>query len=102
MTAFIEENKAKPFFVYYSMVLVRDPFYTTPQSDVWEAPSMREVRNNANFPKMVEHVDKNVGMIFNKLENLNLLSNTIIIFIGDNGTNRKIRTTMKDGSVVRG
>ena len=27
---------------------------------------MREVRNNANFPKMVEHVDKNVGMIFNK------------------------------------
>lgn len=102
VTDFIEENKAKPFFVYYPMVLVHDPFYPTPQSDVWEAPSMREVRNNANFPKMVEHVDKNVGMIFNKLENLNLLSNTIIIFIGDNGTNRKIRTTMKDGSVVRG
>lgn len=102
VTDFIEENKAKPFFVYYPMVLVHDPFYPTPQSDVWEDPSMREVRNNANFPKMVEHVDKNVGMIFNKLENLNLLSNTIIIFIGDNGTNRKIRTTMKDGSVVRG
>lgn len=102
VTDFIEENKAKPFFVYYPMVLVHDPFYPTPQSDVWEDPSMREVRNNANFPKMVEHVDKNVGMIFNKLENLNLLNNTIIIFIGDNGTNRKIRTTMKDGSVVRG
>lgn len=102
VTDFIEENKAKPFFVYYPMVLVHDPFYPTPLSDAWKDPSMREVRNNANFPKMVEHVDKNVGMILNKLENLNLLNNTIIIFIGDNGTNRKISTTMKDGSVVRG
>lgn len=102
VTDFIEENKAKPFFVYYPMVLVHDPFYPTPQSDVWEDPSMREVRNNSQFSKDGRHVDKNVGMIFNKLENLNLLNNTIIIFIGDNGTNRKIRTTMKDGSVVRG
>ena len=63
---------------------------------------MREVRNTANFAKMVEHVDKNINMIFNKLENSNLLNNTIIIFIGDNGTNRNIRTTMKDGTIVRG
>ena len=99
---FIEENKTKPFFIYYPMVLVHNPFYPTPQSDVWTDPSMREVRNTANFTKMVEHVDKNINMIFNKLENLNLLNNTIIIFIGDNGTNRNIRTTMKDGTIVRG
>ena len=24
---FIEENKTKPFFIYYPMVLVHDPFY---------------------------------------------------------------------------
>lgn len=81
---------------------MHDPFYPTPQSDAWKDPSMREVRNTANFAKMVEHVDKNINMIFNKLENSNLLNNTIIIFIGDNGTNRNIRTTMKDGTIVRG
>ena len=63
---FIEENKTKPFFIYYPMVLVHDPFYPTPQSDAWKDPSMREVRNTANFAKMVEHVDKNINMIFNK------------------------------------
>lgn len=78
---FIEENKTKPFFIYYPMVLVHNPFYPTPQSDVWKDPSMREVRNTANFTKMVEHVDKNINMIFNKLENLNLLNNTIIILL---------------------
>ena len=63
---------------------------------------MREVRNTANFTKMVEHVDKNINMIFNKLENLNLLTIPLSFFIGDNGTNRNIRTTMKDGTIVRG
>lgn len=102
VTDFIEENKNAPFFVYYPMVLVHDPFYPTPQSNIWKVPAMREVNNTTNFAKMVEYVDKNVGIIFTKLKDLNLLNNTIIIFIGDNGTNRTIKTTMKDGTIIKG
>lgn len=99
---FIERNKETPFFVYYPMVLVHDPFYPTPISKTWKDSNAREVSNTANFAKMVEYTDKNVGKIIDKLETLKLLDNTIIIFIGDNGTNRKIRTKMKDGTIIRG
>lgn len=38
----------------------------------------------------------------NKLDELKIADNTIVIFVGDNGTARYIYTPMKDGSVVQG
>lgn len=99
---FIEDNKDRPFFVYYPMVLVHNPFFPTPDSREWKDKDLRELNSNDNFPQMVEYVDKNVGLIIDKLETLSLLENTIIIFIGDNGTNTAISTPMKDGSIVKG
>lgn len=102
VTDFIEVNKEKPFFIYYPMVLVHNPFFPTPESGIWKDESKREVNDNANFPGMVEYVDKNVGIILEKLRSENLMDNTIVIFIGDNGTNTSIVTPMKDGSFVKG
>lgn len=100
---FMESNKDRPFLAYYPMVLTHDPFYPTPDTENWsESDEARLVADNKNFPKMVEYTDKIVGKILKKLDQLKLTDNTIIIFVGDNGTARYIEVPMKDGSIVKG
>lgn len=99
---FIEKNKDKPFFAYYPMVLTHDPFLPTPDSELWPEDSLKLVANNINFPDMVTYTDKIVGKIIDKLDQLNLTENTILIFVGDNGTATYIDVPMKDGSVIKG
>lgn len=100
---FIKENKEKPFFVYYPMALVHDPFVVTPDSDDWKKnKDDRYLKDTAYFADMVEYCDKNVGRIVDLLKAEGLYDNTLVIFTGDNGTNKQIYTTMKDGSVIRG
>jgi len=83
---FIERNKAEPFFVYYPMVLVHSPFIHTPDS------KSKEINEQEAFADMVAYSDKLVGRIVKKLEDEKLLKNTIIIFTGDNGTHKKIKS----------
>jgi arylsulfatase A len=49
---------------------------------------------------MVHHMDKVVGQIITKLEELKLRENTIVIFTGDNGTDRPITTSL-NGKKIR-
>lgn len=100
---FIEKNKDRPFLAYYPMALVHNPYQPTPDEDVWATDSIGRLEHNLkNFPHMVHYVDKIVGKMLNRLKELELLDNTIIIFAGDNGTYRGMLTPMKDGTYVRG
>lgn len=51
---------------------------------------------------MVSYTDKIVGKLFDVLKKEGVYENTVVIFIGDNGTNVDIYTPMKDGSVIQG
>ncbi|MDA1120192.1 MAG: sulfatase-like hydrolase/transferase [Bacteroidetes bacterium] len=98
---FLERKKEKPFFIYYPMVLVHDPFVPTPDSEEWSNESMRYEKDTSYFNDMVEYADKLVGRIVAKLKALDIDENTIIIFTGDNGTHPTIYTkTVKN--VIRG
>lgn len=99
---FIERKKDKPFFVYYPMVLVHDPFVPTPDSREWENSELRYQKDNAYFKDMVAYADKVVGRIIQKLEELNLDENTLVIFTGDNGTNISIRSHIGEELIVGG
>ncbi|GAL85065.1 hypothetical protein MYP_2293 [Sporocytophaga myxococcoides] len=100
---FIEKNKDNKFLAYYPMALVHDPFLPTPDSKSWkEGAEARYKRDTANFRDMVAYTDKNVGRIIQKLKDLGLYENTVIIFTGDNGTGRSVVTQMKNGSYVKG
>jgi arylsulfatase A len=99
---FIERNQDKPFFIYYPMVLVHDPFVPTPDSELWQDEKLRKKHNKNNFKDMVEYCDKIVGKINRKLQELNLDDNTIVIFTGDNGTHQSIVTTTYEGDVKGG
>lgn len=99
---FIDRKKEHPFFIYYPMVLVHDPFVPTPDSKGWDDPSMRYQKDTCYFKDMVAYADKIVGNILRKLESSGLEENTLVIFTGDNGTNRGIVSKMKDGRLISG
>ena len=100
---FMDKNKNRPFLAYYAMTLVHDPFNATPESDDWDvSDKLRHAEDNKYFPDMVSYTDKLFGKLVKKLKDLGIYDNTIIIFVGDNGTARYISTPMKDGSVIKG
>jgi len=99
---FIEKNKDDPFFVYYPMALVHDPFRPTPDSKDWNDLDKRNVGNNPKyFSDMVTYMDKVVGKITDALKKNNLDKNTILIFLGDNGTDTKV-VTLNNGKEIKG
>ncbi len=96
---FIQRNKEKPFFLYYPMLLAHNPFVPTPDSKEWSNPNLRYKTNNLFFKDMVEYMDKIVGKIIHELKAQGLEDNTLLIFLGDNGTNRTLVTKTVNGDV---
>ena len=99
---FVDRNKEKPFFVYYSMVLTHDPFVATPDSRDWLTTEDKYNPDTAYFKDMVTYMDKNVGKIVENLKKEGLWDNTVIIFTGDNGTNVNIVSKTISGDVPGG
>ena len=99
---FIQKNKDNPFFIYYPMLLVHDPFVPTPDSPEWESLDTRSSKNNRFFIDMVAYMDKIVGKIVGELKTQGIADNTLILFVGDNGTNRNLISQTINGPVVGG
>lgn len=99
---FMERNQEKPFFVYYPMVLVHDPFVPTPDSKDWANEALRNKNDTAYFRDMVAYTDKIVGKLTDKLKELNLYENTLVIFTGDNGTHPTIYSKMATETIQGG
>ncbi|MDF1659674.1 MAG: sulfatase-like hydrolase/transferase [Verrucomicrobiales bacterium] len=87
---FIERNQDEEFFAYYPMIPPHFPFQPTPDSEEWDPTESREYPKSEWrdewFQDMVKYTDKMVGKLVDKLEELGLRENTLIIFTGDNGT----------------
>lgn len=105
---FMERNRDDPFFVYYPMVLVHDPFVPTPDT-IGDAPRTQEANKapreiaaqKENFVAMVNYMDKIVGKLVAKVAELGLLEDTLILFTADNGTNVRI-TSRWNGVEIKG
>lgn len=88
MLGFIDDNNPKktekPFFIYFPSQLPHGPI-SVPEIDA----ELKDNPNLTSFEKeyatMVKILDTSVGKIYAKLEELDILDNTIIIFTGDNG-----------------
>ncbi len=86
-------EKGQPFFLYYPMMLTHCPFSPTPESKDWllnQDAVFSYVGDSNYFADMVHYMDKIVGRLDEKLTELGIRDNTIIIFIGDNGTDQPI------------
>jgi arylsulfatase A len=88
---FIKREKDRPFFLYYSMMLTHAPFEPTPDSADYGRFNGKGERGNAKyFPDMVAYMDKLIGKLIAQLDELGLRENTLILFLGDNGTGRAV------------
>lgn len=85
---FIEQNRSRPFYVYYADHAVHAPF--DPKPDLlkkYEEKGTRDAddRNNAAYAATIEAVDQNVGRIVAELNRLKLTDDTVLVFTSDNG-----------------
>jgi arylsulfatase A len=85
---FIERHKGGPFFLYYPMMLTHNPFQPTPDSRDWDPKAIGENVNDEvkHFADMTAYMDKLVGSVDAKLAALGIRDNTLLVFLGDNGT----------------
>lgn len=99
---FIDRKAGKPFFIYYPMVLVHDPFVPTPDSPDWISPEKRYKKDTAYFVDMMAYTDKIIGQLEDKLKKKGLWENTLFIFTGDNGTNQSVISATSYANVSGG
>ena len=98
---FITANKDKSFFAYYPMMLTHDPYEPTPDSPEYKKDATGSENNKSrvvnvkHFADMVGYMDKMVGNVITTLEKNNLRKNTLIVFLGDNGTGTKVTSQFK-------
>lgn len=101
---FIENNKEGPFLLYFAYYNVHTPIQAKPelvqkyerkmaQYPIESGEPIIEERDaitkqkqdNPTYAGMVQSVDESVGALLDKLEELGLSDNTVIIFTSDNG-----------------
>ena len=74
---FVTRHRSRPFYVYYSMSHVHAEILPTPDS----APDSKD-----HYADNIAYMDKLVGKLVAELERLKLRDNTLLVFVGDNGT----------------
>jgi arylsulfatase A-like enzyme len=110
---FVDQNRKDPFFLYLSYYAVHNPMQAKEEhvnkfkakavssgldkkepftrDRYWIAKGMpgnykeRVIQSNPVYAAMIYSVDENIGRLLDKLHELSLEDNTIIIFTSDNG-----------------
>lgn len=90
---FLDENKASPFFLYLSITLphanneakqkgMEIPDYGQFKNESWPEPQK-------GLAAMIKRLDDQVGEMMDKLNELGLDANTLVLFTSDNGPHRE-------------
>jgi arylsulfatase A-like enzyme len=102
---FLDANKDRPFLLYLSHYAVHTPIESRqeltdkykakaqklPRADgpkfvpVYGRYNTRMVQDHSTYAGMVQSVDESVGRVMNRLEQLSVADNTVVIFMSDNG-----------------
>jgi arylsulfatase A len=87
---FVAHHRDGPFFAYYPLSHVHKPILRTPDSK----PGSPDL-----YADNVAYMDKLVGELVDELKRLQLEDNTLVIFVGDNGS---AQTTREGGNTING
>ena len=95
-TDFISEPADAPFFVYLATNAMHAPFrvahsYAAP----YLQPGISDTR--AKFYGMIANFDENLGRLFQRLNDLDLADDTIVVFTSDHGTAAGYDTSTGEG-----
>ncbi len=82
----VEEHKDAPFFINMCTYAVHTPLMAKEDMITrYRSKQVVDGQKNPVYASMVESMDKTVGVLMKTLEENNLLKNTIVIFLSDNG-----------------
>jgi arylsulfatase A-like enzyme len=75
--AFIKEHRKRPFFLYLP--------YSMPHIPLYVPDDVRDPDPKRAYINIIEHLDTEVGRLFDTLREIDLAKNTYVIFATDNG-----------------
>jgi arylsulfatase A len=84
---FVKDNRDKPFFLYLPFQAPHNP-PEAPASYVEPYSAKGLDKHTATIYGMITCIDDNVGRLLKTLDDLNLTSDTIVIYLSDNGPDR--------------
>src|SRR5436305_1855358 len=86
--------------MYYSFMLVHNPFQPTPMDASFQTFD-GSLSDTTYIGSMTHYLDLKVGALMNKLKADSLDQNTIIVFAGDNGSQVNYHSLF-NGKLVKG
>ena len=96
-TAYIEEHQEDPFFMYFAMNTPHYPYQGTPEwLKYYQDKGVAYPRDL--YAAFLSTQDDKIGALIAKLESLNLMENTIIVFQADNGFSTEERAHFGGGN----
>lgn len=85
---FIGRHSGEPFLVYLPTNAPHDPLQVA--DEYWKPYADAGVDEQpAKVYGMVENIDDNMGLLFAKLDELGIRDNTVVVFLTDNGPQRR-------------
>jgi len=83
---FIEANKSGPFFCYLAHHAIHSPLQARPETlEKFKAKTPGDQHKNPLYAACTYDLDASVGILLQKLEDLKLDQNTLLVFTSDNG-----------------
>lgn len=81
----VDEKSKQPFFVYLPLNAMHGPFTV---ADKYSAPFTEKgiPESRSIFYGMIQNFDENLGKLLTSLKQWNIDDDTLVIFMGDNGT----------------
>ena len=74
---FIEKNKDNPFFLYIA--------HPQPHVPLFVSEDFEDLTGNGLYADVITEIDYSVGRVLEKIEEIGLTENTIVVFTSDNG-----------------
>jgi arylsulfatase A-like enzyme len=85
-------QKEKPFFLYMSHYAVHSPFQSDPRF-IKNYENSKKPRSAKSFATLIEGIDKSLGDLMDHVADKGVAENTLILFVGDNGSDGPLGDT---------
>jgi arylsulfatase A-like enzyme len=92
---FMEENQKDPFFIYWA---INVPHYPYQGHEKWLKKYQNLESPRREYAAFLSTMDEKIGEVMDKLEELQLKENTIVIFQSDHGHSREERAFFGGGN----